>query len=426
MSQSLSGPNGTVMAKTALAQTAAAPTALAQTAAAPSADAAIVPPAALRATRPSVLPHIERDNAGGLRVVHDGAERYKHVARIGAGGMGEVERAEDRDIGREVAIKRLLPEAANAAGLARFVDEVRIVGSLEHPNVVPVHDVGVDADGRYFFVMKYVEGETLEAIIEKLLARDPETTRAYPVSRRVEVFLDVLKALEYAHAQGVIHRDIKPSNVIVGRYGEVYLMDWGISRRVDAAEHEFVQETKDPSARAQVRTTRHGALIGTPAYMSPEQARGDHDRVDPRSDLYAACVMFHELLSLRYYLDDRCATLPQLLMAIEHVPMPYFGLGQGAPGHPGLPPEYAHFLAKGLQKDPARRWQSAAEMIAELYGILEGKVRVQCVATFSKRVTREAGRFVDRHPIGGFASLVGLALLLLSTVTLSIVGLVRH
>ena len=321
------GPHGTVVAATAIAPTLAA-----------TSGEAIAPPASLRTTRPSVLPRVEREHGGGFRVVHEASERYKFVKRIGAGGMGEVERVDDVDIGRPVAIKRLLPGAATAEGLARFVDEVRIVGTLEHPNVVPVHDVGVDAEGRYFFVMKYVEGETLEAIIEKLTANDPATVAAYPLARRLEVFMDLLKALEYAHANGVIHRDIKPSNVIVGTYGEVYLMDWGISRRVEGREHDFVQEPKGGTVREQLRTTRHGALIGTPAYMSPEQARGDQARVDARSDLYAACVLLHELLSLRYYFADRVNTLEQLLMAIEHVPRAMVDLLDGAPGPRPSPP----------------------------------------------------------------------------------------
>ncbi len=414
MTQTLLGPNGTAFEATAMAQTLAA-----------TGQEAIAPPAALRVTRPSVLPRVEREFGGGFRVVHEGSERYQFVKRIGAGGMGEVERADDRDIGRPVAIKRLLPGAATAEGLARFVDEVRIIGTLEHPNVVPVHDVGVDADGRYFFVMKYVEGETLEAVIEKLQANDAEALARYPLSRRVEVFTDLLKALEYAHAQGVIHRDVKPSNVIIGTYGEVYLMDWGISRRVSSPEHAFVQAPTGESPREQLRATRHGALIGTPAYMAPEQARGDHDRVDARSDLYAATVLFHELLSLRYYLDDRCNTLEQLLMAIEHVPMAHHALGRSAPGHPAPPAELGHFLARGLQKDPARRWQTAGDMLAELHAMADGRVRVQCLGTFTKRVTREAGGFVDRHPFGGFLALVGGSLFVLTSVVLAAWGVAK-
>jgi serine/threonine protein kinase len=175
---------------------------------------------------------------------------------LGTGGMGVVERAEDVDIGRPVAIKRLLPEATHPFGVARFVSEIRIVGSLDHPNVVPIHDVGVDDDGRYFFVMKYVEGQTLADVIDKLAAGDPLTHAFWTFERRAELMIAVLQALEYAHERGVIHRDVKPENIMVGSHGEIRLMDWGI------AKHVGVQEPGEAN----------GALIGTPAYMSPEQA----------------------------------------------------------------------------------------------------------------------------------------------------------
>src|SRR6185369_8827715 len=142
--------------------------------------------------------------------------------------------------------------------------------------------VGVDELGRYFFVMKYVEGETLESIIEKLRARDPEYLLRYSVEVRLEIFLGVLHALEYAHAQGIVHRDVKPANVMVGRYGEVVLMDWGIARPIGAARDPAAgadgEIEGDGGARGRMFATRVGSVIGTPAYMSPEQARGENDR----------------------------------------------------------------------------------------------------------------------------------------------------
>src|SRR5262249_34878051 len=144
--------------------------------------------------------------------------RYEAEKLLGVGGMGEVVLVRDQDIERKVAVKRLLPELNDPSVVARFADEIRTVGRLEHPNIVPIHDVGVDELGRYFFVMKYVEGETLESIIDKLRARDPAYVAKYSVEARIELFLGVLHALEYAHAQGIIHRDVKPANVMVGRY----------------------------------------------------------------------------------------------------------------------------------------------------------------------------------------------------------------
>jgi len=372
-----------------------------------------VAPQNLRSTRPSVLPRVEAQG-DDIRLVHDAVARYRTIAHLGAGGMGEVEQADDVDIGRSVAIKRLLPEAANTSGITRFVQEVRIVGNLEHPNVVPLHDVGLDAHGRYFFVMKYANGETLERIIERLQAHEPEARAEYTFERRIEIFLGILRALEYAHAQGVIHRDVKPANVMVGRYGEVWLMDWGVARRVGQVEAKYTDEPSDPAPSAQIRTTRHGSIVGTPAYMAPEQARGDLGAIDARSDLYAACVLFHELVTLRHYLDEHGTSLPGLLTAVETLEVGFLHLYRGVPDEPLPPVELIHFVRKGFAKKPEERWQSAAEMVAGLHGVLEGKVKVQCTATFTKRVLREAGRFTDRHPNLGFIALIAGAGALLS------------
>jgi serine/threonine protein kinase len=366
----------------------------------------------ISAARTTVLPRVDFDGAGP-QLSLESRSRYEPTKLLGAGGMGEVVLVRDHDIERKVALKRLLPELTDPAVLARFVDEIRTVGRLEHPNIVPIHDVGVDELGRYFFVMKYVEGETLESIIEKLAARDPAYLAKYSIEVRIELFLGLLHALEYAHAQGVVHRDIKPANVMVGRYGEVVLMDWGISKPLAAtrdaaagAEGEIAAGTE--GERSRMYATRVGSFIGTPAYMSPEQARGENDKIDARSDIYSAVVLFHELVGLHYYLTEK-QTLNELLSGITTEEFDIFRLlavkypeGRRPPG------ELMHLVAKGLSKDPARRFQSAGELIAALHAILEGKVQVQCHITFTKRSFRELGRLSDRAPWFAFFTLLGL------------------
>jgi serine/threonine-protein kinase len=290
---------------------------------------------------------------------------------------------------------------ATATGLARFVDEVRIVGSLEHPNVVPVHDVGLDADGRYFFVMKYCDGQTLESIIERLAAGDPQAQAEWPWGRRVDVFVGLLRALEYAHARGIVHRDVKPANVMVGRFGEVWLMDWGVAKRKDGTEIAWTTQDSDTAQppRSAVRTTRHGSIIGSPAYMAPEQARADHASVDARSDLYAACVLFHELLTTTHYLEHRMGSLVELLDAVQKESPNVLLRGlQSRNGQGPAPAELLHFVARGLAKEPSARFQSATEMIRILQDAAGGLIRVQCPVTLTKRVLREVTSFVDRHP----------------------------
>lgn len=367
----------------------------------------------------SILPRIEQAGDAVRLVPSGGGERYKAIKTLGVGGMGEVALVEDSDIGRTVAVKRLLSPEQSPAMLARFIDEVHTVGGLEHPNIVPIHDVGVDQDGRYFFVMKYVDGATLEEIIRELRAGDAEAHAKYPQRRRVEIFVALLRALQYAHDRKIIHRDLKPANVMVGRFGEVVLMDWGIARTMGTAGRSR-GEAPSPSPTAsspsldgdlelgaslRASATHAGELIGTPMYMSPEQASGRNDEADARSDLYSACVLLHEFLGLRHRFEgvgQLHALLTRVITTEPPVSMKIFD------PHPAqkenIPYEMTHFLRRGLQLDPSARWQSASEMIEELQAILDGRCRVSCPTTLLKRTTSSITRFVDRSP--GLAMLV--------------------
>jgi len=371
-------------------------------------------------SRSTVLPR--RTSSGGgtpgsaaAVLEHQELPRYEPLTLLGVGGMGEISLVRDNDIDRQVALKRLLPELDNSDAVARFVDEIRVTGQLEHPNIVPIHDVGVDEEGRYYFVMKYVDGETLESIIDRLAAGDPAVHARYGFEQRVGLFLGVLHALELAHAHGIVHRDLKPANVMVGRYGEVVLMDWGIAKSCssssDSPEPQGQPTEPNPtdaqpsnsSNSKRLASTQHGALIGTPAYMSPEQASGQNDTLDHRSDIYSACVMFHELLTLQNYFEHH-PTVERLLMAILTEEVSFFRLMRNHPSQSALPADLVHFAHKGMQRDPADRWQSVSEMIGELQASLSGRIRVQCHATLTKRIARETAHFVDRYPALAFLS----------------------
>jgi serine/threonine-protein kinase len=368
----------------------------------------------------------------GEGLVHRDRPRYEVQKSLGEGGMGQVALALDHDIGRSVAIKQLHPEtSADAASLARFVEEIRTVGALEHPNIVPIHDVGVAEDGRYFFVMKHLDGETLESIIEKLAAGDKATHARYTFTVRVEIMIGLLRALDYAHAQGVVHRDIKPANVMVGRYGEVVLMDWGIAKTKQSSSGGAPLPAPEvaepqPSLRRPARLfqTRHGSLIGTPAYMSPEQARGENDGLDDRSDLYSATVVFQEFLCLKHYLDDKTTLEDMIKGVIAHPFKMGDYLARSTSGQGPVPIEFLWFLDRGLQKKPADRFPSARAMIDRLEETLDGKVHVQCPFTFNKRMTREMGRFLDRYPFLGFAVVVCAVFGVLASVALAVRALV--
>ncbi len=248
----------------------------------------------------TVLPHVREEQERLILVPRD-ESRYELEKTLGKGGMGVVELATDQDIGRRVAVKKLL-EPDNPHAVARFVDEVRTVGRLEHPNIVPIHDVGVDEQGALFFVMKYVDGETLTEVIEKLQRGDKSAHARYTIEHRMDVFASLMRALQYAHAQGMVHRDIKPDNIMIGRYGEVVLMDWGIAQHIRGEERRVAPDAA--AAERSVGETVDGAIIGTPRYMSPEQARGLNSTLDQRSDIYSAFVVLYELLTLRPYIEE--------------------------------------------------------------------------------------------------------------------------
>jgi serine/threonine-protein kinase len=250
--------------------------------------------------------------------------------------------------------------------------------------------------------MKYVDGETLESIIEKLAAGDRDAHARFGVERRVQIFRGLLEAVAFAHDKGIVHRDIKPANVMVGRFGEVVLMDWGIAKRMrdpqaplaDVA-HEQPVAPLTASKRGSLFETRAGEVVGTPVYMSPEQAQGTP--IDIRSDVYSLCMLLHELLCLRHPLADK-STLDEVVHAVVHEPVPMTSF-VASPHQPGAPAELSWFIRRGLEKDPAKRYQSVGEMIERLDRRDEGLIPVQCQITFLKRTSREWIRFLDRHPM---------------------------
>ena len=225
-----------------------------------------------------------------LRRLRDAADtpdltgtKYEIVGRIGQGGMGTVYRARDRELGREIALKVVrLPEGAPDIA-ARMMREARTLARLEHPGIVPVHDVGTMADGRVFYAMKLVRGSPLHELSATSLAE------------RLAIVERVCEAVAFAHAHGVIHRDLKPQNVMVGAFGEVLVMDWGVAKVVGDATSSLgvgsVPGTDNPAEPS----TGHGVVLGTPGYMAPEQAAGEPSLVDGRADVYAIGALLRDL-----------------------------------------------------------------------------------------------------------------------------------
>lgn len=220
--------------------------------------------------------------------------RYVLLGEIARGGMGVVLRAHDPELGRALAIKVLLDDHQNnPALLRRFIEEAQIAGQLQHPGIVPIHELAYTDEDRPFFTMRLVEGQTLAT----LLAR--RSTPADNLPRFLSVFLQICQTLAYAHDRKVIHRDLKPSNIMVGNFGEVQVMDWGLAKIIGTPEQNGPPAQANPGT---VRTdtvgdqTQVGLVLGTPDYMAPEQARGGID-LDERCDVFGLGAILCEILS---------------------------------------------------------------------------------------------------------------------------------
>jgi hypothetical protein len=222
---------------------------------------------------------------------------YQLGELIGRGGMGEVVAAHDRRIGRDVAVKRMRAANPSPATIGRFLREARIQARLDHPAIVPVHELGTDSDGRPYFTMKRLAGVTLAKRLEQPSALQP----------LLRAFVDVCLAVQYAHERRVVHRDLKPANIMLGDYGEVYVLDWGVARVID-------ERPREPREPGHIDTldegTGTGDLLGTPGYMAPEQVRGE--RVDAAADVYALGAVLFEILTGEP-LHPRDAAIPSTL-----------------------------------------------------------------------------------------------------------------
>ena len=222
--------------------------------------------------------------------VTDLGERYEVGPLLGRGGMGEVRLARDLRIDREVAVKLMHSQDRDEVTLGRFFREARVQGVLEHPAVVPVHDMGIDREGNPYFVMKRLAGTTLHDVIT---TKDPVLRDRWPRRTLLARFVDVCLAIEFAHQRGVIHRDIKPANIMLGDFGEAYVLDWGLARI--ATDGESFRDVGPLSGDGEGGQTVAGELLGTPGYMSPEQAKGDP--IDTRTDVYALGAVLYEILA---------------------------------------------------------------------------------------------------------------------------------
>jgi len=265
------------------------------------------------------------------------SDRYEVERELGAGGMGTVYLARDLRHDRKVALKVFRPEVGAAVGAERFLREIRLVASLAHPHILPLHDSG-DAEGHLYYVTPYIEGETLR---DRIRREGP-----LPIPDTARILHDVADALSAAHARGIVHRDLKPGNVLLsGRHA--LLADFGVAKALDAASDEVGEEL-----------TAFGMTVGTPHYMAPEQATGEPD-IDHRADVYALGILGYEMLTGKPPFDG---TSSQAVLA-AHLTQPAEPI---ADIREDVPPALAGAIMRCLEKRPEDRWQEASELAGAL------------------------------------------------------------
>ncbi len=231
-------------------------------------------------------------------------QRFRIIRPHARGGLGAVFVALDTELRREVALKQILESHADdPISRQRFVLEAEVTGGLEHPGIVPVYGLGTHPDGRPYYAMRFIRGDSLKVVIDRFHAE--ESLQKDPGRRTLELrqllrrFTDVCNAIEYAHSRGVLHRDVKPANVIVGEHGETLLVDWGLAKAMGKSEPIAGERSLMPSSSSGSSETLPGTALGTPAYMSPEQAAGDLEQLGPRSDVYSLGGTLYYLLTGR-------------------------------------------------------------------------------------------------------------------------------
>ena len=246
----------------------------------------------------------------GLGVVRAQLEglKYRVITTINRGGMGIILQARDLRIRRTVAMKVMKTGSQfSRENVLRFIDEAQLTGQLEHPNIVPVYELGIDEQGETFYTMKFVKGITLDDVLRGIRGGNARTIEKYPLGALLTIFQKVCDGVAFAHAKGVVHRDLKPENIMIGSFGEVLVMDWGLAKNITASRREAPPEGSIDTAIASAPKfddlrgfeTLHGLIVGTPPYISPEQARGELDKIDGRSDIYVLGGILYSILTLR-------------------------------------------------------------------------------------------------------------------------------
>ena len=336
-------------------------------------------------------------------------QRFRVLRPHARGGLGAVFVALDAELNREVALKQILDQHADdPASRARFLLEAEITGGLEHPGIVPIYGLGAHADSRPFYVMRFIKGDSLKEAIDRFhadesLKSDPGG-RSLALRKLLRRFIDVCNAIDYAHSRGVLHRDIKPGNIIVGRHGETLVVDWGLAKATGQSDPGAGERTLMPSSASGSAETLPGSALGTPSYMSPEQAAGELDRLGPRSDVYSLGATLYCLLTGKPPLEGE--DIGGLLRRAQQGDFP-----RPRQRDPSIDMALEAVCLKAMALRPEDRYGSPRLLAEEI----ERWMADEPVTAWAEPWTRTLLRWLTRHRVGitgvaaaGLAALVGL------------------
>jgi eukaryotic-like serine/threonine-protein kinase len=314
---------------------------------------------------------------------HCQSNRYKVQKEVGRGGMGRVLLVHDDNIERDVAMKEMFTDGdsgnKNSSAAKRFLREARLSGCLGHPSIIPVHDLGEHPDGTLYYTMRLIEGEAFGKALKEC---DTLKERLHFLPN----FCDICNAIAFAHSKNIIHRDLKPDNIIIGSFGETVVLDWGLAKDLNEEESIIKPEDTKPNNESTSVKTRVGSIMGTPSYMSPEQAMGQIDKIDHRSDQYSLGVILYEILTGHIPFDVKS---PHLLM-LKLVSESFTPVLECTPE---APKELALIAEKALSKNPDERYKTVKELAGEITSYLSGEK----VASYSYTLKELVVRFIKRH-----------------------------
>lgn len=314
---------------------------------------------------PITLTNTDRDLP---KHVKNGFMRYRDFEPLTQGGEAILRTCVDENLGRTVVMKTLQPQFQNLETYQkRFLREARVTAQIPHPATIPVYELSRDSDGNAYFTMKKLGGTDLSEILDRIAAGDQETAARYPMDSLINVLLHCCQCLAYAHDQGVVHRDMKPANIMIGDYGEIMVLDWGLAKVWDMDDNDDVDKLiRSGQQMMSGRLTGRGDVQGTPFYMSPEQAVETGD-VDERSDIYSMGIILFEVLTGESYMSGKNFREIKRKLLEDPIRIPV----KVSPRRK-ISPELNAVCLKALQREPERRYQKMSHLYDDLRAALLG------------------------------------------------------